>query len=80
MKLYHDGLIAENNVKDSEEVLEVALLEAAHNLVMAKATFQKVTDVLNYQMGQKQGTIYERVDRPMYSKPEKLDIEAHIQR
>jgi len=56
-----------------------ARMEAEQKLMESKAASQKARDALSKLMGKKQGTAYELVDIPIYSKPKALDIASHIQ-
>lgn len=55
-----------------------ARMDAERKLAESEAAWQKVVDNLSKLMGRMQGTVYELVDIPTYSKPKALDIELHI--
>ncbi|BFH64153.1 TolC family protein [Paenibacillus azoreducens] len=55
-----------------------ARMDAERKLAESEAASQKVVDNLSKLMGRMQGTVYELVDIPTYSKPKALDIELHI--
>ncbi|WP_160040070.1 TolC family protein [Paenibacillus sp. USDA918EY] len=69
------GKISEN---DKAKAVQ-AKKEAEKKLAESKAASQKAKDALSKLMGRKQGTTYELVDIPTYSKPKALDIDLHIQ-
>lgn len=69
------GKISEN---DKAKAVQ-ARMEAEKKLAESKAASQKAEDALSKLLGKKQGTAYELVDIPIYSKPKAIDIGLHIQ-
>ncbi|AOK92759.1 TolC family protein [Paenibacillus polymyxa] len=55
-------------------------LEAEKNVEIAKSALQKALEVLNTQMGQPQGTVYELVDRPAYRKMDNTNLDTLVTR
>ncbi|MHB0880735.1 TolC family protein [Paenibacillus sp. SEL1] len=55
-------------------------LEAEKNVEIAKSALQKALEVLNTQMGQPQGTVYELVERPAYRKMDNTNLDTLVTR
>lgn len=56
-----------------------ARMDAERKLAESEAASKKAEGSLSKLMGKMQGTVYDLVDIPTYSKPKALDIELHIQ-